>query len=202
VTVSVTAGVTTLEDVRAALDADPALVATISGGKLSVTAAGGTTFAFDGDSSDTLLSLGLNTFFTGSDARSIAVSPMVQADVASIAAARADAAGLVHVGDGSNALALADVRTTLALAGGTQTFADAFGALVGRVGSQSRQAQDAVERQGAAVEAVEALQQQTSGVSTDEELVALTQSQTAYEAAARHITTMREVIQSLLDAVR
>ena len=202
VTVAVTAGVTTLENVRAALDADAELRATIASGKLTITANSGRTFAFGGDSSDTLMALGLNTFFTGSDARTMTVDPTIVADVSKIAGALVDSSGLVHAGDGSNALALARLRTKLVLGSGTQTFGDAFGALLGRVGSQTRQAKDAVERQAAAVQALQALQQQTSGVSTDEELISLSESQTAYAAAARHISTMREVIQSLLDAVR
>lgn len=198
VTVAVTAGTTTLDGVRAAIDADPNLTATISGGKLTVTTAAGTTFAFASDTSDTLLALGLNTFFTGSDAAGIAVNPVVTADTSRIAATQADAAGLVHPGDGANALALAQLRTKKALASATQTFTDFYATLVGRVGSETRDAAEALDRQQAAVQVVQGLQQQVSGVSTDEELIALTQSQNAYAAAAKYVTTIQDLLETLM----
>lgn len=198
VTVSVTAGTTTLEDVRAAIDADPSLTATISGGKLTIAAAAGTTFTFAADTSDALMALGLGTFFTGTDARSIAVNPLVANDVTKIAAAAADSANLVHAGDGANALALARLRTKLAMNSGTSTFVDFYGAAVGRVGSLAREASQALDRQQATVQLVEGLQQQASGVSPDEELINLSQSQAAYAAAARFIATVSEMIETLL----
>jgi flagellar hook-associated protein 1 FlgK len=197
VTVPITAGTTTLDDVRAALDADPYLSASIAGGKLTISTAPGSTFAFAGDSSDTLLALGLNTFFIGSDANSIDLNPIVAADTGKIAAARADANGLVHAGDGSNALAIARLRTERTMSGNTLSFGDSYAGLVGRIGSVSRDAKEAVERHRSALELARNVQQQTAGVSTDEELISLTQSQQAYAAAARYIT----VIQSLLDAL-
>lgn len=202
VTVPVTAGVTTLEDVRAALDADPYLGATVSGGRLTLTATAGATFAFADDTSGTLAALGLNTLFTGATAADIALDPVIASDVTKIAAARADAAGLVHPGDGANALALARLRTALAMNGGTDTFTDFYGTLVSRVGSDRRDTGDAADRQQDAVRLVETLQQQVSGVSTDEELIALTQSQHAYEAAARFVRTVDELLQTLLGIVR
>jgi flagellar hook-associated protein 1 FlgK len=198
VTVPITAGVTTLDDVRAALDADPALTASISGGRLTLTATGGATFAFGPDTAGVLGALGLNTLYTGVDARTIALDPVVAADPTRLAAARADAAGLVHPGDGANALELARLRTSLVMSGGTATFVDYYGAVVNGIGSATRDALEAVERQQAATQLVEGLQQQTAGVSTDEELIALSQTQTAYAAAARFATTIDEVLQSLL----
>jgi flagellar hook-associated protein 1 FlgK len=199
VTVTITAGTTTLADVQAAIDADASLTAAVTAaGKLSITAAAGTTFTFADDSSDTLMALGLNTFFTGSTATDIAVNPVVTGDVNKIAAAQAESSGLVHPGNGDNALALARLRTALTMSSGTATFVDFFGATVGRVGSEAGDAIDALERQEAAVHLVESLQQQAAGVSSDEELISLTQAQTAYAAAARFATTIDEIIQTLL----
>ncbi len=197
-TIPVTAGATTLNDIQAALSAVPNLTATISSGKLTVTAAAGDTFTFAGDTSDALMALGLNTFFTGSDALGIAVNPLVANDVTKIATAQADAGGLVHAGDGSNALVLARLRTKLAMGSGTATFTDFFATTVGRIGSQTRDAMQALDRQQTSVQVVQNLQQQTSGVSTDEEMINLTQSQNAYAAAARYATTIQSVLDTLL----
>lgn len=197
-TITVTAGATTLDDVRTAINAITGLTATITSGKLTITAAANRTFTFASDSSDTLAALGLNTFFTGSKASTLAVNTVVAGDVTKIAAAVADAANLVHPGDGSNALALARLRTKLTLTAGTQTFTDFYGAAVGRVGSQLQSATEGVSRQEAAVQVVQGLQQQVSGVSTDEEMINLAQSQAAYTAAARYATTINEMIETLL----
>jgi flagellar hook-associated protein 1 len=127
---------------------------------------------------------------------------MVATDASKIAAARPDAAGLVHAGDGANALGMAQLRTGLTLAGGSQTFSGFYGTLVARVGSAKQSADNDAERQDAALGVVQGLQQQTSGVSTDEELINLTQAQNAYAAAAHYITAINEVFATLLDMTR
>jgi flagellar hook-associated protein 1 FlgK len=198
VAVTVTAGVTTLDDLRAAIDAIAGVGASISGGKLTITADANRTFTFAADTSDTLAALGLNTFFTGSTAAGLALNPLIAADATKIAAAKVDAGALVHAGDGANALALAQLRRKLAMASGTQTFTDFYGSTVARVGSLARDATEAVSRQEAAVLVVQGLQQQTSGVSIDEELLNLSQSQSAYAAATRYASTINDMLQTLL----
>jgi flagellar hook-associated protein 1 FlgK len=88
------------------------------------------------------------------------------------------------------------------MTGGTQTFTDFYGAVVGRVGIQMQGATEGVARQEAALHVVEGLQQQVSGVSTDEEMINLSQSQTAYAAAARYATTIQAMIDTLLESFR
>ena len=201
VNVAVTAGVTTLNDVRAAIDADPNLTATVSNGRLTITAAAGRRFTFADDTSGTLSALGLNTFFTGSTSRDIALDAGIAADPSRIAAATADSANLVHVGDGSNALALAQLRTALTMGGGTQRFTDFHGAMLSAIGARSQSATLALERQQASLDFVQTLQQQASGVSLDEELVALTQAQNAYAAAARYMSSLNDAFDSLIRMV-
>jgi flagellar hook-associated protein 1 FlgK len=196
--VSVTAGTTTLDDVATAIGGVSGLTATVTSGRLTISAAAGRTFTFADDSSDALAALGLNTFFTGTGAADLAVNPVVANDVTKIAAARADAAGLVHAGDGANALAAARLRTALTMAAGSSTFTDFYGTIVSRVGTLARDASNAVDQRQASVQLLQALQQQTSGVSIDEELVNLTQAQTAYGAAARFITTVQDMLDELL----
>ena len=197
--VNVVAGTTTLDDVRTAIAAIAGLSASITNGQLTISAAAGSTFAFGADSADALPALGLNTLFTGSSAGSIAVNPVIAADPTKLAAAKPTAAGLVRAGDGSNALALARLRNARPMASGTQTFTDFYGATVARVGSEARDAAEGVSRQEAAVRVVQGLQQQVSGVSTDEEMINLSQSQSAYAAAARYATTINALMNTLLN---
>jgi flagellar hook-associated protein 1 FlgK len=193
--------VTTLTDIETALDGITNLSASISGGKLSITAASGTTFTFASDTSDALMALGLNTFFTGTDANSIAVNSVVANDVTKIATAQADSTGLVHPGDGAAALAIARLRTKLAMSSSTATFGNFYGTLVSRIGAQTRDALTSVDQQQGAVQVVQSLQQQVSGVSTDEELINLTQSQNAYAATARYVSTLQTVFDTLIGLV-
>jgi flagellar hook-associated protein 1 FlgK len=200
--INIVAGTTTLTDVQTALNAVAGLTATINSGQLTITAAAGRTFTFKNDTSDTLAALGINTFFTGATASTLAVNSVVVNDVTKITAAVADATNLVHPGDGSQALALARLRTALTMVSDTKTFGDFYGALVARVGSQMQTATEGVTRQEAALHVVQTLQQQVSGVSTDDEMINLAQSQTAYAAAARYATTMNAIISTLLEAFR
>lgn len=202
VAVAMSAGLTTLEDVRAAIDADPTLTATIAGGRLTVSPGAGLRIIFAADTSDTLVALGLNSFFTGGDALTIAENARVGSDPSTIAAARADVAGLVHPGDGSNARAIARLRTKPVTALNSGTVVEFYATLVSGVGSKTRDASQAVDRQEAAVQLVENLQQQTAGVSTDEELVILTQAQHAYAAAARYVSTINDVLDTLFQISR
>ena len=197
-TVNIVAGTTTLDDVRAAIAGIAGLGASITNGQLTITAAAGSTFRFASDTADVLPALGINTFFTGSNSATLAVNAVIANDVTKVAAARADAAGLVRAGDGSNALAMGRLRGASAMTGGTQTFTEFYGSTVARIGGQARAAAEGVSRQEAAVRVVQGLQQQVSGVSTDEEMINLSQSQTAYAAAARYATTVNELIVTLL----
>jgi flagellar hook-associated protein FlgK len=58
-----------------------------------------------------------------------------------------------------------------------------------------------VDRQGAALQTVQSLQQQTASVSTDDELIALVQAQHAYAAAAKYIGTVQEFMATLINMV-
>ncbi len=197
-TISVTAGATTLTSLAAALGAVSGLTATVASGKVTISAAAGKTFTFANDTSDTLLALGLNTFFTGSNASDIAVNSFVADDPTKIAAAAADANDLVHPGDGGNALALAQLSTALTMASASQTFTDFYATTVSRVGSLKQDAGVTLTRQQASVQVLRNLQEQTSGVSTDEELINLTQAQYAYAASARFATTINDVMTTLI----
>ncbi|RMF86942.1 MAG: flagellar hook-associated protein FlgK, partial [Planctomycetota bacterium] len=96
---------TTLEDLAAQLDAIDGLTASADAtGRITISADSiDQQFAFANDSSGVLAALGLNTFFTGSTARDIAVNTVVQEDPSLFAAS----AGGIGV-DTDIALELAD----------------------------------------------------------------------------------------------
>ncbi len=132
----------------------------------------------------------------GTSAASIAVNPDILNDVNRIAAA-ISAASLP--GDNRNAVAIAALQTQGTLSSGTATFNDFFNALVGRVGSDVRHAAVNHEHETAMVAQLENYRESVAGVSLDEEMINLVKYQHAYEAAARVITTVDEMLDTVLN---
>jgi flagellar hook-associated protein 1 FlgK len=192
-----------LNDVATALGAVAGVTASVSGGQLTVGAsAAGTRLAFAADTSGVLAALGVNGFFSGDDARTVALAAEIAADPGRIAAARVDlASGVVSPGDGRNGTALAAIGQDLAFLGATQTPAGYLGALGAAVGSASRAARGRADALESVMQSLEAQRQSVSGVNVDEELADMVRFQHAYEASAKFISTIDAMIRSLLAMV-
>ncbi len=199
-TVAVTPATMSLNDLAAAINALPDIAASVSGGRLTIsTENAANTLAFGSDGSDVLVALGLNGFFTGTDAGSVAVSTDLTADPNRIAAAQADfTAGVVSPGDNRNARALQALQSSRFLGGNTQSAAEFLGGLGAAVGTWARGAAADADTQSALLAAANAQQQSASGVNLDEELADMVRYQHAYEAAAKYIATVDDMIKTLL----
>ncbi|NQU08387.1 MAG: flagellar hook-associated protein FlgK [Candidatus Abyssubacteria bacterium] len=154
-----------------------------------------------GDTSDFLLAMGLNSFFTfdpvAGAAATIEVSPMITGDVALIAAGRSTGPG-----DNSNALELAQLRNASVLGTNTSaTLEEFFQTTIISLGFTTRQAIDRVDIQLGVVSGVANLRDSISGVSLDEEAVNTIRAQQAYEASARFVAAVSEVLDILLTQV-
>jgi flagellar hook-associated protein 1 FlgK len=103
-----------------------------------------------------------------------------------------------QVGDGQNALALADLRSARAMSGGSATFDSFYGALVGQVGLDSKEATSMREAEESLVLDIENQRSAVSGVSLDEEMTYLLSYQHAYEAMVRVASTIDEMLSSLI----
>ena len=132
----------------------------------------------------------------GTTAASMAVNPDILNDVNRIAAATT-AAGVP--GDNRNAVAIASLQTQATMSGGSASFSDFFNALVGRVGSDVRHASVNAEHEAAMVAQLENYRESVAGVSLDEEMINLVKYQHAYEAAARVITSVDEMLDTILN---
>ena len=89
------------------------------------------------DTAGILPALGLGTFFTGSSASDIQVSPSLVSNPSLVAG------GLTaDPGDSSNLTRLAALQNQPTLAGGTQTFDQAYASLVGGIGTEVSQLTD------------------------------------------------------------
>jgi flagellar hook-associated protein 1 FlgK len=188
----------TLEDLRQKIDAVGGVSATISNGRLTISANTGYQFHFSGDDSNVLMAVGMNTFFDGSDASDMAVNGVIQSDGNKIAAA-VDHDALP--GDNRNALAISDLQDATILVGNTSTFDGYFNSLVGTVGASSSDAKANVEHQTLMVEQLENRREQISGVSLDEEMTNLMKFQHAYDASAQMIRVVDEMLDTIIELV-
>ncbi len=128
-------------------------------------------------------------FFVGSDAATIDLNPDLADDPTLIATSRS---GL----SGDNDLA----REIAALGGeGADSLTATYRALLGEVASRRGRFAFLLESQQATVESVQARIESVRGVSLDEEGANLMRYQQSYDAAARVITTLQEMFDTLLE---
>ncbi len=129
-------------------------------------------------------------------ASAIGVNPAIEADPSLIAAA-----GVALPGDNQVAQAIADLRTSRVLDGGTATLFDGYANLVYAVGRDSQAASAKGQSLGDVVRQVDALRDQVSGVSLDEEALNMLKFQRAYEANARFFRAVDQTLSMLFQAL-
>ncbi len=134
-------------------------------------------------------------FFTGTDASDIAFNAVLSANKDQIATAAAAGA----VGDGSIALAIANLQLAQTMNGGTSSIDEYYADIVSVLGADTARAQGSMEAHTLFASHLEGLRQSVSGVSLDEEMVNLNAAQHAYEAAARVITAIDDMLDVLIN---
>lgn len=200
-----------LEDVRDKLnaltdaDGNKLLTATIQDGKLNITSNNpNQQFAMGEDSSGLMAALGLNTFFSGNSAETLAVNQMLHMNTAWVASGQVNGDHEINVGDpitaqGIGALANKDVViSTVWKTVDNQTISEFYANLVSEVGSERRLSKTNSEYHDTLTQDIFSRSQSVSGVSLDEELTNLIKYQHSYTAAAKLITTADQMLQTLL----
>jgi flagellar hook-associated protein 1 FlgK len=129
-------------------------------------------------------------------ARAIAVDPAVAADPDLIASAGPAA----PVGDNATARSIAALRHAPVF-GGSATLGDTWGQLVYRVGRDAQVAKDEQHSRLDIVNQVDALRDQVSGISLDEEAMQLMRFQRAYEANARFFRAVDMTLDTLMQTL-
>jgi flagellar hook-associated protein 1 len=157
---------------------------------------GNVTFAFGEDTSGALAALGINTFFTGTDATNIAVNDVLTRNPAMLATGR----GNVN-GSNANAQALALGGSAAASQLNGKSLTDYYASYIGTLSAQAKNAADDVTAQTTIRDTIYAQQQAISGVSLDEEAINLTKYQRAFQGTARFITVVDELMQTVLGLV-
>lgn len=187
-------GGTSLNTLAASLNAINGVSATINGGKLTITATNSSTqLSFSQDSSGVLAALGVNTFYTGSDARDIAVNQTVQNDPDLLAASRNG-----QPADNQTARAIADLESTAVTSLKGSNLKDSYQSLINGIGAAANTAKTNAEATQSVTDTLESQRDALSGVSLDEETMNLMKQQRAYQGAAKLISTIDQMMQTLL----
>jgi flagellar hook-associated protein 1 FlgK len=134
-------------------------------------------------------------------ASQLAVNPSVVADPSLIAAA-STAAGAP--GDSSNMIAMIALRASTTPSGSTlggKTFDDFYAGMVSSMGLAAQSATTDSTTAATVVNTLSDRRSQVSGVSLDEEMTNLLQFQHAYAAAGRAMSTMNDMLDTLVNMV-
>ncbi|MSQ67316.1 MAG: flagellar hook-associated protein FlgK [Gammaproteobacteria bacterium] len=105
-------------------------------------------------------------------------------------------------GDNTNGLRLLDLRMTGFMDGGSATYQDAFGRILGQTGSLTQQAQISRDSLKVQLDSSEAAREQVAGVNLDQEAADLIRYQQSYQAAAQVIAAADAAFQALIAAMR
>ncbi len=190
---------TTLNSLSTSIDNIDGITASVNAGKLVVnTDSSDTEVSFSQDSSGALASLGVGTFFTGSKASDIAVNSTIANNTNLIAAAKNGDAG-----DNQTALSIASLETTtIKTLNGGQSLKDNYEGIVNDIAASNATAKNNAEAATVVQQTLQAQRESLSGVSLDEEAVNLMKQQRAYQGAARFLSTVNELMDTVLNLVK
>lgn len=148
----------------------------------------------DSDTTNILSALGINSFFNGTDASDIAVSDTINNDVSLIAASTRE------VGNNTNALRIAALQNSTSAVANT-TFADYMHQITSGLGEEARSSYKLEENYTVMQTNLENRRDEVSGVNTDEEMINLVRFQQAYDASAKYISMVKELVDTLIRTV-
>jgi flagellar hook-associated protein 1 FlgK len=150
--------------------------------------------AFANDTSGALASLGINTFFTGSDARTLAVNQAILDDPSKFAASRSGVGADTNV-----AVDLANFTDrALNTAGGT-TLTQLYDRFASDVAQGSAEAKGNAEAADVFQKSLNGQHLAVSGVNIDEETIKVLEFQRAFQASAKYISTLNDLLQVLVN---
>ena len=129
----------------------------------------------------------------------VQVNKVLKNDVMGVAAAYAGTDGMVNAGDGNAAVAIAAIRNTPIMIGRQRTLDDYFADSVTNVGLKGEQAQTNLASQNALMGDLRNLRDSISGVNIDEELADIMKFQHGYNAAAKYVTVVDEMLDTIIN---
>lgn len=217
--IAITASPTTLADIAASINANPDIGGDITAAviidgdgneQLQVTANNANYgVVFNNNVGNVAGELGMNNFFTGEDATDMAIRSDIVADPARIASARMrETDGGVSFQDNRNMIELAQLAespVTFAAAGNlasqSQSLSQYFINISSNLAIRLDDSTSALDFQNVILEDMESRFSATSGVNLDEELSNLLIYQRSYQASARIVSVVDELLQTLVNIV-
>lgn len=132
------------------------------------------------------------------NAGNMIINPILLGSPRKIAAATSDS-----IGDGSNVKAMSDaLLQKIDIGGTTATINDFYHMIIGQLGREVQGAKQWSDNANAMVQQVDNLRQSVSGVSIDEELTNMVRYQQAYNAAARYVSTINDMLDTLINGMK
>lgn len=190
---------TSLNSLAADLSGVANLTATINGdGTLNIQAADGYTFEFSEDTSGVLAVLGVNTYFTGTNAADIGIRQAL-VDDPSLLAHGTTVDG--QFTDNGAALGILGVRDLPIEALGGRSLTESWLDTASTAGARADSAKNRAAASTLVRQSLEAQSASISGVSIDEESINLLNYQRQYQGAARFISVIDQLTQELLAIV-
>ncbi len=178
-------------------------------GYASVLAGSGPDGAYTWETADAVAALQ-----TGDRAAGFAVAPLshpggwieinkaIISDPLTIAAGFGENGRPANPGDGSAALAIASLRNRHLMVGKFTSFDQYFSSTVADIGLKGEQSETALETQNLVMKELDDLRQSISGVNLDEELAQMIKFQHGYSAAARFISQMSDMLDTIINRLK
>lgn len=140
-------------------------------------------------------STGIN-FFTGNSASTINISSEILNDISKIAASNDGTPG-----NGDVALAISNIRNTKIFNGGTQTLDDYYTGIIKNMAIDIETAQNSRKSNQLLKEQIQNQRESESGVSLDEEMTNLIKYQRSFEAAAKVVQVVDQMMETVVNMI-
>jgi|GEM_PF-330099 len=155
-----------------------------------------TTFSFSDDTSGFLAAAGINTFFKGRDAYTIGVKEEILDDVSLLATGMSAAPG-----DNGNVQRMLGMRDEKLFVNGSSTLSEYYQGVIGTVAVETATARELATNQAKIAESAMNARERISGVNIDEEAIDLIKFQRSFQAAARYLGVVDQLLAELMNIV-
>ncbi|MBI1387288.1 MAG: flagellar hook-associated protein FlgK [bacterium] len=149
---------------------------------------------FTGDTSNFLAAAGINSLFHGTDSRSMRVNQDI-IDNNDLLAASGDGTP----GNNEAAYKLANLESESVLDG--NTLGEYYRSTISKMGIESSRAKQFYETHSSVLRELKNFQEQNSGVSLDEESINIIRFQQAFQASARVISTVDDLLNTIINQI-
>jgi flagellar hook-associated protein 1 FlgK len=129
----------------------------------------------------------------------VAVNPDIVREPASIASSFSVAGAPGETGDGRAALAIASLRNSAVGIGRAETLDDYFADTVARIGLKGEESELSLDTSQRMLKDLTDLRESISGVNIDEELAEMIKFQHGYQAAARFISNINQMLDTIIN---